>query len=56
VNFFDGAYHGDVRCLVTPERWRSDYRVVDTVLKQTAPMRTLKSFEIKDGSPGSLVV
>jgi alkaline phosphatase D len=56
VKFFDGAYHGYVRCLVTPERWRSDYRVVDTVLVPTATMRTLKSFLIKDGNPGSLVV
>jgi len=56
VKFFDSAYHGYVRCLVTPERWRSDYRVVDTVLVPKATVRTLKSFEIKDGNPSSLVV
>lgn len=56
VKFFDGASHGYVRCLVTPERWRSDYRVVDTVLVPTATVRTLKSFVVNDGHAGSLVV
>ena len=55
VKFFDGAFHGYVRCSVTPERWRSDYRVVDTVLLPTATVRTLKSFVVNDGLAGSLV-
>ena len=55
VKFFDGTYHGYVRCAITPERWRSDYRVVDTVLLPTARVRTLKSFVVKDGRAGSLV-
>ena len=55
VKFFDGAFHGYVRCSVTPERWRSDYRVVDTVLMPTATVRTLKSFVVKDGRVGSLL-
>jgi alkaline phosphatase D len=55
VKFFDGAFRGYVRCSVTPERWRSDYRVVDTVLLPTATVRTLKSFIIKHGHAGLLV-
>jgi alkaline phosphatase D len=55
VKFFDGTFHGYVRCSVTPERWLSDYRVVDTVLEPTATLRTLKTFVVKDGQVGSLV-
>jgi alkaline phosphatase D len=55
VKFFDGTLHGYVRCSVTPERWRSDYRVVDTVLMPTATVRTLKSYVVKEGHAGSLV-
>jgi alkaline phosphatase D len=55
VRFFDGAFHGYVRCTVEPEQWRSDYRVVDTVRLPTATVRTLKSFVINGGEPGSLV-
>ena len=55
VKFFDGICHGYVRCSVTPERWRSDYRVVETVLAPAATLRTLKSFVVKDGQVGSLV-
>jgi alkaline phosphatase D len=54
VKFFDGAFHGYVRC--SPERWRSDYQVVDTVLLPAATVRTLKSFVVKNGHAGSLVV
>ena len=56
VRFFDGTRHGYVRCLVTPEVWRSDYRVVDTVMVPTATISTLKSFVVNDKTPGSLVV
>jgi alkaline phosphatase D len=55
VKFFDGALHGYVRCVVTPDQWRSDYRVVDTVLLPSATARTLRSFVVPSGHPGSLV-
>jgi alkaline phosphatase D len=56
VKFFEGALRGYVRCLVTPGEWRSDYRVVDTVLRPSATIRTLRSFVVNDNVPGSLVV
>jgi alkaline phosphatase D len=56
VKFFEGTLHGYVRCSLTPERWRSDYRVVDTVLTPAARVRTLKSFVVKAGNAGALVV
>lgn len=55
IKFFEGALRGYVRCLITPEQWRSDYRVVDTVLLPTATVRTLKSFVVNNNHPGSLV-
>jgi alkaline phosphatase D len=55
VKFFNGTFHGYVRCTVEPEQWRSDYRVVDTVRLPEATVRTLKSFVVNGGEPGSLV-
>jgi alkaline phosphatase D len=54
LKFFDGLFHGYVRCTVTPDLWRSDYRVVDTVLAPVSPVHTLASFVVEDGSPGAL--
>jgi alkaline phosphatase D len=56
IKFFDGVSHGYVLCEITPEQWRSDYRTVDTVLMSNASVRTLRSFIVKDGHPGSLLV
>jgi len=54
TKFFDGQYRGYVRCEVTRERWRSDYRAVTTVLSPAAPAFTLASFEVRDGQPGAV--
>ena len=56
VKFFEGTLHGYVRCHVTPERWRSDYRVVDTVARPNANVRTLKSFLVNDRDPAAAPV
>lgn len=56
IKYFDGVSHGYVRCEVTPEQWRSDYRAVDTVLMPRATIRTLKSFLINNGEPGVVVL
>lgn len=53
VKFFDGAQHGYVRCTITPEQWRSDYRVVDTILQPSANVRTLQSFVVDNDRPGA---
>ncbi len=53
TKFFDGQYRGYVRCTVTPERWRSDYRAVPSVLSPASPAFTLASFEVADGVPGA---
>lgn len=53
--FFDGLYHGYVRCTVTPERWIADYRVVPTILDDQAEAFTLRSFVVQDGAPGAIL-
>jgi alkaline phosphatase D len=50
--FFDGTFHGYVRCDVDRSRWRSTYRVVDSVLVPGAPTRDLASFVVEDGRAG----
>ena len=53
--FFDGLYHGYVRCTVTPEQWIADYRVVPTILDDQAEAFTLRSFVVQDGEPGAIL-
>jgi alkaline phosphatase D len=50
---FFSDHRGYVRCTVTPDRWRTDYRAVSTVKEPTASVRTLASFATDDGTPGA---
>jgi alkaline phosphatase D len=52
VRFFNGQ-RGYVRCEVTPERWTSDYRVVDYVSRPGSPIATRASFLVEAGRPGA---
>ena len=47
---------GYVRCTITPDRYRADYRVVSTVEKPTASVRTLTSYATESGNPGAKLV
>jgi alkaline phosphatase D len=53
--FFDGLYHGYVRCTITPEQWLAEYRVVPTILDDRAEAFTLRSFVVQDGLPGAIL-
>ncbi|MFD7444415.1 alkaline phosphatase D family protein [Streptomyces sp. NPDC059909] len=44
---------GYVRCRVTPDEWRSDYRVMPYVTKPGAPVSTHASFVVEAGRPGA---
>ncbi|MFN3408938.1 MAG: alkaline phosphatase D family protein [Limisphaerales bacterium] len=48
VKFFN-AQRGYVRCEVTPEAWRTDYRVVPFVTRRGAPLHTAKSLVVEAG-------
>ncbi|MEZ5415396.1 MAG: alkaline phosphatase D family protein, partial [Opitutaceae bacterium] len=50
VNFFNDE-RGYVRCEVTPEAWRADYRTVAYVSRPGAPVRTAASFVVNSGRP-----
>ena len=50
---FSDNHHGYVRCKLTRDLWRSDYRVVPTVLSQDAPVSTLASFVVERGRAGA---
>ncbi|UPM44399.1 alkaline phosphatase D family protein [Halocatena salina] len=44
---------GYVRCTITPDQWRTDYRVVSTVEKPNASVETIASFVTGDREPGA---
>jgi alkaline phosphatase D len=52
VRFFESRWRGYLRCVVDDRRWRTDLRVVDTVQRPGAAVRTLASFVVEDGWPG----
>jgi alkaline phosphatase D len=50
---FYNSQRGYVSCRVTPQTWRSDYRVVPYVTKPGAPVETAGSFAVEAGRPGA---
>ena len=48
VKYFNGE-RGYVRCEVTPQSWRTDYRTVEFVTRPHAPVHTRRSFVIESG-------
>jgi alkaline phosphatase D len=53
IRFFDNRRRGYTRCTVIRQRWYTDLRVVDTVKRPGAGVRTLASFVVQDGRPGA---
>lgn len=47
---------GYVRCTLTSDQWRTDYRVVSAVTYPNAPTSTIASFVTEAGSPGAQLV
>lgn len=52
VRYSELEHHGYVRCEVDEERWRADYRFVDSIDDPDAAIVTAASFEIAAGRPG----
>ena len=48
IRFLNGQ-RGYVRHVVTPERWRADYRVVDKVSSPDGRIATRRSFVVESG-------
>ncbi|HIE97485.1 MAG TPA: alkaline phosphatase [Planctomycetes bacterium] len=49
---FHNAERGYVRCEVTPDEWRSDYQVVESVTRKAAPLVNRASFVVTNGESG----
>lgn len=50
VKFYNSE-RGYVRCTVTPREWKSDYQVLDYVVKPGSPIHTRASFVTEAGKP-----
>ena len=48
---FHGTERGYVRCELTPQSWRSDYRAVEYVTRPGSPVLTRASFVVEAGQP-----
>lgn len=55
IKFFN-AQRGYVRCRLTPEEFRADFRILPYVTRSGAPVKTRASFIVKNGTPGALQV
>ena len=53
IRFFESRLRGYTRCTVIRDRWYADLRVVDTVERPGAPVRTLASYVVESGRPGA---
>lgn len=53
---FANRQRGYVRCQLTPDELKADYRVVPYVEKPGAPIYTRASFEVESGEPGAIQV
>jgi len=51
---FINSHHGYALCTLTPALWRTDYRVVPSVLVQDAPISTVASFVVEQGQAGAV--
>jgi alkaline phosphatase D len=51
VKFYN-TERGYLRCVITPQHWRTDYQVVVDVTKPGAPQVTRASFVVEDRQPG----
>ena len=47
TRYFEGTRHGYVRCQITRNKWRSDYRVVSSVRDPDASVSTMASFIVE---------
>ncbi len=53
TRYFDGARRGYVRCTLTPQTWRTDFRTVATITTADAPVSTTSSWVVENGRPGA---
>jgi alkaline phosphatase D len=52
VKFYN-SQRGYVRCILTPQTWQADYRVMGFVTKPDGPISTRATFVVENGRPGA---
>lgn len=50
---FHNQQRGYVRCTVTPDEWRSEFRVVEDVTRLGTPIKTRATFVVESGEAGA---
>ena len=53
VKWFDAHHRGYVRCDISPDEWRADFRIAAATDQPTSTVSTLTSWRITDGTPGA---
>lgn len=53
VKFYNSELRGYTKCTVTPGKWETALRVVETAIAPGAPLRTLATYVVEDGQPGA---
>jgi alkaline phosphatase D len=53
IRLFEIRLRGYTRCTVIRERWYADLRVVDTIERRSAPVRTLATYVVENDRPGA---
>ena len=53
IRFFESRLRGSTGCTVLRQRWYADLRVVNTVERPGAPVRTLARYVVETGRPGA---
>jgi alkaline phosphatase D len=56
IKFFESRLRGYVQCTIEPKQWVSHLRVVETVTKPDAGIRTLGSYAVEAGKPGAQAI
>ncbi len=54
VKWFYARARGYVRCEVSPDQWRTDFRRVSTVTETRSEIATDTSWVVRDGTPGAV--
>jgi alkaline phosphatase D len=53
IRFFEGRHRGYTLCEVTPERWRADFRIVETLSDPGSTVHTAAAWVVDAGTPGA---
>jgi alkaline phosphatase D len=53
IEYFDADHRGWCHCVVTPDKWTAEFRIVADNLTETSPVNVGATFEISPDEPGA---